>query len=81
LIVALNGPDKLIGEGQVLRLPNVVPANRDYGGAVDEAVAIARMFNVDGNQPKATMWWSTRAKPAQGLIAAAISRIGSGERG
>ena len=27
-IVALNGPDKLIGPGQVLRLPNVVPASR-----------------------------------------------------
>ena len=24
-IVALNGPDKLIGEGEVLRLPNVLP--------------------------------------------------------
>lgn len=29
-IVALNGPDKLIGPGQTLRLPNVVPAQRDY---------------------------------------------------
>lgn len=29
-IVALNGPDKLIGPGQVLRLPNVVPTARDY---------------------------------------------------
>lgn len=29
-IVALNGPDKLIGAGQVLRLPNVIPTSRDY---------------------------------------------------
>lgn len=30
-IVALNGPDKLIGPGQVLRVPNVVPAGHaDY---------------------------------------------------
>ena len=28
-IVALNGPDKLIGAGQTLRLPNVVPASAD----------------------------------------------------
>ena len=31
-IVALNGPDKLIGQGQTLRLPNVVPTSRDYAG-------------------------------------------------
>ena len=29
-IVALNGGDKLIGPGQTLRLPNVVPASRNY---------------------------------------------------
>ena len=29
-IVALNGPDKLIGPGKVLRLPNVIPTSRDY---------------------------------------------------
>lgn len=29
-IVALNGPDKLIGPGQTLRLPNVIPASREY---------------------------------------------------
>ena len=28
-VVALNGPDKLIGPRQTLRLPNVVPASRD----------------------------------------------------
>ena len=31
-IVALNGGDKLIGVGQVLKLPNVVPAAGDYSG-------------------------------------------------
>ena len=29
-IVALNGGDKMIGAGQTLRLPNVVPASRSY---------------------------------------------------
>ena len=32
-VVALNGPDKLIGPGQTLRLPNVVPTSRDYSGS------------------------------------------------
>ena len=41
-IVALNGPDKLIGAGQTLRLPNVVPASRDYAGAQREAAPAAR---------------------------------------
>ena len=40
-VVALNGPDKLIGPGQTLRLPNVVPESRDYGGAIGQAGAAA----------------------------------------
>jgi hypothetical protein len=40
-VVALNGPDKLIGEGQTQRLPNVLPGNRDYGGALDKQGAAA----------------------------------------
>ena len=35
-IVALNGPDKLIGPGQALRLPNVLPRSRDYAKAIDD---------------------------------------------
>ena len=35
-VVALNGPDKLIGPRQTLRLPNVVPASRDYSGSYRE---------------------------------------------
>jgi hypothetical protein len=51
-IVALNGPDKLIGAGQVLRLPNVLPASRDYAGAVDEKQSrLLNFFNVDASQP------------------------------
>jgi lipoprotein-anchoring transpeptidase ErfK/SrfK len=51
-IVALNGPDKPIGEGAVLRLPNVLPASRDYSGAVDEKQSrMLGFFNVDANQP------------------------------
>jgi lipoprotein-anchoring transpeptidase ErfK/SrfK len=52
-IVALNGPEKLIGPGQTLRLPNVVPASRDYGGAIsDKQVKLMTMLNVSGDQPK-----------------------------
>jgi hypothetical protein len=51
-VVALNGPDKLIGPGQTLRLPNIVPANRDYGGAQQKQAQLLNMFNIDGNQPQ-----------------------------
>lgn len=51
-VVALNGPDKLIGPGQTLRLPNVVPQSRDYAGAVDKQAPLLAAFNIDGNQPK-----------------------------
>jgi hypothetical protein len=52
-IVALNGPDKTIGEGAVLRLPNVLPASRDYAGAVDDKQSrMLSFFNVEATQPK-----------------------------
>ena len=52
-VVALNGPDKLIGPGQTLRLPNVLPASRDYSGAIsDKQSQLLAQFNVDSNQPK-----------------------------
>ena len=51
-VVALNGPDKLIGPGQTLRLPNVVAQSRDYGGALDKQAPLLAQFNVDGNQPQ-----------------------------
>lgn len=52
-IVALNGPDKLIGPGQVLRLPNVLPASREYAGAVDDKQArLLNLFNVNAQQPQ-----------------------------
>ncbi|MFL6763208.1 MAG: L,D-transpeptidase family protein [Sphingomicrobium sp.] len=52
-VVALNGPDKLIGPGQTLRLPNVLPGSRDYSGAVnDKQRGLLAQFNIDGNQPK-----------------------------
>jgi lipoprotein-anchoring transpeptidase ErfK/SrfK len=52
-IVALNGPDKLIGPGQVLLLPNVLPASRDYAGAVDEKQGqLLNQFNVNAQQPQ-----------------------------
>ena len=51
-VVALNGPEKLIGPGQTLRLPNVVPASRDYRGAInDKQAQLMAMLNVGGDQP------------------------------
>jgi peptidoglycan hydrolase-like protein with peptidoglycan-binding domain len=51
-IVALNGPDKLIGIGQVLRLPNVIPASRDYSGVPGNGAFALNALNVDGRQPQ-----------------------------
>ena len=51
-IIALNGPDKMIGAGQVLRLPNVLPTSRDYGGADDKQAKLLNMLNVDAKQPQ-----------------------------
>jgi hypothetical protein len=51
-VVALNGPDKLIGPGQTLRLPNVVPTSRDYSGSQDNAARLMTLLNVDGRQPR-----------------------------
>ena len=47
-IIALNGPTALIGEGQTLRLPNVVPASRTYGNsAKGDVVTLMGLLNVD----------------------------------
>ncbi len=51
-VVALNGPDRLIGLGQMLRLPNVVPASRDYSGRYPTAARLMTLLNVDGRQPQ-----------------------------
>ena len=49
-VVALNGPEKLIGPGQTLKLPNVVPASRDYSGVPGNGGAVMNVLNVDGRQ-------------------------------
>ncbi len=51
-IVALNGPKKLIGPGQQLRLPNVLPSSRDYQGVKPQHAGWFSVLNVDGNQPE-----------------------------
>jgi hypothetical protein len=51
-IVALNGPDKFIGEGQVLRLPNVVPASRSYEGTPGNGGSVMATLNVESQQPE-----------------------------
>jgi lipoprotein-anchoring transpeptidase ErfK/SrfK len=53
-IVALNGPTALIGIGQTLRLPNVLPSSTNYGGSPlkDEYRAWFVKLNVDANVPQ-----------------------------
>jgi lipoprotein-anchoring transpeptidase ErfK/SrfK len=51
-VVALNGPDKMIGLGQTLRLPNVVPQSRDYGGVDGKGTTVMNALNVDPQQPQ-----------------------------
>jgi lipoprotein-anchoring transpeptidase ErfK/SrfK len=51
-IVALNGPDKMIGNGQTLRLPNVVATSSEYNGATDQGASVMRLLNVDAQQPQ-----------------------------
>ncbi len=51
-IVALNGPDKLMRVGEVLRLPNVLPVSRSYGDKLKPDYARwFNMLNVDAEQP------------------------------
>jgi lipoprotein-anchoring transpeptidase ErfK/SrfK len=53
-IVALNGPTALIGIGQTLRLPNVLPASTDYQGASlkPEHRAWFVKLNIDADEPQ-----------------------------
>ena len=51
-IVALNGPDKLIGLGQTLRLPNVLSEGSDYSNADGDGKLVMRVLNVSSDQPK-----------------------------
>jgi lipoprotein-anchoring transpeptidase ErfK/SrfK len=51
-VVALNGPDKLIGAGQTLRLPNIAPQSHDYGKTDDKQGQMLAMLNVDPNEPQ-----------------------------
>ena len=50
-IVALNGPTALIGPGQTLRLPNVLPTSRDYGATKDKQRALLALYNVEAAGP------------------------------
>jgi lipoprotein-anchoring transpeptidase ErfK/SrfK len=51
-IVALNGPDKKIGVGQQLILPNVIPTSHDYAGAQGNGGQLMKIFNISGQQPQ-----------------------------
>ena len=50
-VVALNGPEALIGPGQTLKLPNVVPISRDYAGTHPDGARVMNLLNVDARQP------------------------------
>ena len=51
-IVALNGPTAMIGIGQTLRLPNVIPTARDYDSKLKpEHKALMAKYNIDSTQP------------------------------
>lgn len=51
-LIALNGPQALIGIGQVLRVPNVLPQARDYKGKLkDEYRALLSHLNIDSSEP------------------------------
>lgn len=51
-IVDLNGPDKSIGVGETLRLPNVLPRSRDYGKVDEKFGGLLNNFQVDAQQPQ-----------------------------
>ena len=62
-IVALNGPTALIGIGQTLRLPNVLPASTDYARDFkDEHVALFRGPTSTPNSRMAIISSSTSPK-------------------
>ena len=47
-IVALNGPEKKIGVGQQLILPNVIPTSHDYAGVQGSGGRLMKVLNVNG---------------------------------
>ena len=47
-----TAPDKLIGVGQTLTLPNVVPSSRDYSGANPKQEPLLAALNVEASQPQ-----------------------------
>ena len=52
-IVALNGPGKQMRPGEVLRLPNVLPTSRAYGGNLKaDHAKWFNALNVDASQPQ-----------------------------
>lgn len=52
-IIALNGPRAPLRAGSVLRLPNVLPASRDFSGKPGEVAQLLSDLNVSPQQPKA----------------------------
>lgn len=52
-IIALNGPNMRLGAGAVVRLPNTLPASRDYSGKNKHAAEVLNSLNVSPDQPRA----------------------------
>jgi len=75
-IVALNGPDKKIGLGQTLRLPNVAPSSRDYSGSPDKAGYLMNLLNVDPQEPHGTF---VLVKKDQGVLQVYDGQVPQGD--
>jgi lipoprotein-anchoring transpeptidase ErfK/SrfK len=52
-VIALNDPRQALRAGTVLRLPNVLPASRNYEGVKPDIAQLLSDLNVNGTQPKA----------------------------
>ena len=53
-IIALNDPRQALRAGSVLRLPNVLPASRNYEGVKPDIAQLLSDLNVSAQQPKAS---------------------------
>jgi lipoprotein-anchoring transpeptidase ErfK/SrfK len=53
-IIALNDPKQALRAGTVLRLPNVLPASRNYSNVKPDIAQLLSDLNVSAQQPKAT---------------------------
>ena len=77
-IIALNGPEKMIGEGETLRLPNVVPTSRDYAGTPGKGGNLLNLLNIDGQQPQGKY---VVVDKSEGVLKVYDGEPGAGDKG